>query len=54
LGDLWPHYVSTHADLANYHSSRYDRIGCICEDGTTKCQSPSIQHNPYRSAWLTR
>ena len=43
-----------HVDLVNYHSIRYDRIERICEDGTTNCQSPSIQHNPYRLERLTR
>jgi hypothetical protein len=40
-----------HADSANYHSNRYDRIRRICEDATTIRQQPSIQRSLFRLAW---
>ena len=39
-----------HADLANYRSSRYDRIARIGEDETTIRPRLSIRRNRFRSA----
>jgi hypothetical protein len=41
-----------HADLANYHNSRCDRIARIGADETTIRPRLSIRRNPFRSAWL--
>jgi hypothetical protein len=38
------------ADLANYRSSRCDRIARIGEDGTTICLQPGIRRSPCRLA----
>ena len=40
-----------HADLANYHNNRCDRIRRICEDATTIRLKPRIRRNPVRLAW---
>ena len=40
-----------HADLANYHSSRCDRIRRICEDETTIRPRLSIRRNLFRLVW---
>jgi hypothetical protein len=37
--------------LVNYHSSRCDRIGRICEDATTIRPEPSIRRNLFHLAW---
>jgi len=41
-----------HADLENYHSSRYGHTRRISEDAATILRGPSIPHNLFRLVWL--